>query len=177
MNALDYQIFLLSLLPLTELRATIPLAQSLGIPPLRAFLLAVGGNLIPIIPLLLGLDPLSRLLLNFPAVDRVFRRILAKTREKGRQVNRYGILGLFLFVAIPFPGTGAYTGAVLAWLLGLNKMHSLTAISGGVILAGILVSLASIGVIKAVVFLEIEYLLGILLVILALWIIWRKRNR
>lgn len=173
MNAIEYQIFFLSLLPITELRATIPLAQSLGIQPLRAFIIAVGGNLIPIIPLLLGLEPLSRLLVNFPPIDRLFQRILAKTRNKGKQVNKYGFLGLFMFVAIPFPGTGAYSGAILSWLFGFNKLYSFIAISGGVILAGILVSFASIGIIKTATFLEIEYLLGIMFVI-AIFIIRRK---
>lgn len=176
MNTIEYQIFFLSLLPITELRATIPLAQSLGIEPLRAFIIAVGGNLIPIIPLLFGLEPLSRLLINFPIIYKLFNKLLIKTRDKGKQVNRYGFLGLFLFVAIPFPGTGAYSGAILAWLLGFNKLYSFIAITGGVILAGILVSLASIGIIKTATFLEIEYLLGILLIVAIVLIKRRKKS-
>lgn len=176
MTALDYQIFFLSLLPVTELRATIPLAQSLGLSPLRAFFLAVAGNLLPILPLLWGLEPLSRVLRYLPAVDRLFQKILARTRAKGQQVNKYGILGLFLFVAVPLPGTGAYTGAILAWLLGLHKLCSFFAIAGGVIFAGIIVSLVSMGVLKTFAYLEVEILLGVLLLALIFGIIRRRRR-
>lgn len=168
MTLLDWQILFLSILPVTELRATIPLALTLGMSPLRAYGLAVTGNLLPVIPALLLIDPVSRWLRYIPPVDRIFQKILQRTRKKTRSVEKYGVVGLFLFVAVPFPITGAWTGIIIAWLLGMNIAQAALAISCGVALAGVLVTLASLGVIKMALHYDIEYFLVILLVILCL---------
>ena len=177
MSFVEWQVLILSMLPVTELRATIPLALALGVAPFKAYLLAVLGNLIPIVPILLLLEPLSLWLRRFPAVGSIFQKILARTRRKGAQVQKYGILGLLFFVAVPLPGTGAWTGAFLAWLLGLNIMLSVIAISAGVIMAGILVMLASLGVVKMALIYELEYIFAFFVLLLFIYAWYKRRGR
>lgn len=178
MSTTDWQIILLSALPVTELRATIPLALALGLSPLRAMTLAVCGNLLPILPLVCFLEPLSRRLRQHPFLDDIFQKVLTKTRRKGSGVQKYGALGLLLFVAVPLPGTGAWSGAILAWLLGINPFYTLWALSGGVILAGLAVTLASLGLVKIANFLyDLEYLAGALFLAILICLLYRKRKK
>jgi len=176
MTLSEWQILIFSALPVTELRVTIPLAISKGMSAQQAFILAVAGNLIPVVPLLLWLEPLSKWLCRFPFLDFLFQKILLRTRRREQRVRRYGMFGLFLFVAIPFPGTGAWTGAILAWLLGLPVIASAVAISVGVVLAGIIVALASIGVIQLAYVYDFEYLL-IVTFIVALFMFWYRKKK
>jgi len=174
----DWYILLLSALPVTELRFTIPLAiMKFEMGALRAFILAVLGNLLPVVPILLLLDPLSRLLRYFSPVDRIFQRILQASRRKGKQVEKYGLIGLLLFVSVPAPGTGAWTGAIIAWLLGFNRLYSSIVIGLGVIVAGTIVTLASIGVLQAAVVYDLELVLAVLLVLGALYLYLQFRKK
>lgn len=173
----DWIIFFLSALPVTELRVTIPLALGLGMAPLRAVTLAVLGNLLPIIPILVLLEPLSKLLHYFPYINRLFQKVLTLSRRKGKQVEKYGVLGLLLFVAVPLPGTGAWTGAILAWLLGLNILSSALAIGLGVVSAGIIVTLASVGVLQATIVYDLEFALILFLACGAVHVIYRLKKR
>ena len=175
MTLSDWQIIIFSALPVTELRVTIPLALANGMSMQKAFILAVTGNIIPVVPLLLWLEPISKWLRQFPFLDFLFQKILLRTRRREQRVRWYGTLGLLLFVAIPFPGTGAWTGAILAWLLGLPVLSSAVAISLGVFLAGIIVSLASAGVIQIAYVYEFEYFLAAILVIV-LFFIWHRKK-
>jgi uncharacterized membrane protein len=176
MTAGDWKILVLSALPLTELRATIPLALDGGIPPLRAFFLAVLGNLIPVVPILVLLEPVSLLIRRFPFVDRIFQSILVRTRQREGQVKKYGLLGLIIFVAVPLPGTGAWTGALLAWLFGLNPVLATAAISLGVILAGAAVTLASIGIIQLAPDYGIKVLLLVIVLAIGGYLFRRKKE-
>jgi len=137
------------MLPVIELRGAIPLGISLGLSPLSAALAALAGNLL-IIPLLLWLVPvLVDWMVRFPWFKTAWERLEAKLRLKGEDaVQRYGALGLLLFVAIPLPGSGAWTGALIAVVLGLKKRYAAPAIALGVIVAAVLVTLASTGVLK-----------------------------
>lgn len=176
-----WYIFLLSMLPLTELRVTIPLAiTTLGMNPWTAFLLAIAGNLVPVIPILLLLAPLEKWLSRFPWAGSLLQKFLRKARAKGGQVKKYGALGLALFVGVPLPGTGAWTGAAIAWLLGMPIRTAFLAIGAGVIIAGLLVTFASIGLVKVAVIYGLEFLLGMLL-FLALcifgWRLWCRKKK
>ena len=146
--------FLIATLPVAELRGAIPWA--LAPPPVggglswqEAYFWAVMGNLLPV-PFLLGLlGPLSEHLRRWGPADRFFGWLFARTRRRGRLVERYGPLGLVLFVGIPLPVTGAWTGAVAAFLFGVPSRRALPAIVLGVLLAGAIVTLASLGVLGA----------------------------
>jgi uncharacterized membrane protein len=140
--------FLIAMLPISELRGAIPYAFGRGMTWQQAYLWSVAGNFIPVIPLLLFLEPISELLSRkYPLCRRFFQWLFARTRKRGRLVERYEALGLILFVGIPLPVTGAWTGTVAAFLFGIRFRYALPAIILGILLAGTVVTLASLGVI------------------------------
>ena len=134
---------LIAMLPVIELRGAIPVAAFLGLDPWESFTAAVIGNLIPVPPLVFLLEPVQKWLSEHSRpFDRFFRWLFARTRS--RHSARYEALkdvALILFVAIPLPGTGAWTGAAAAYVFGVKKRHSLGLISIGVVLAGLAVML------------------------------------
>jgi len=138
----------IAMLPISELRGAIPYALGSGLGWQQAFFWAVLGNAIPVAPLLLFLEPISTFLSRrFPVFQRFFLWLFARTRRRGRVVERYEALGLAIFVAIPLPVTGAWTGTVAAFLFGIRFRYALPAILVGILTAGIVVTLASLGVI------------------------------
>lgn len=143
------QVLLVSALPIAELRGGLPLALALGFSPAAAYALAVGGNLLPVPFLLLGLDRIMRLVRVLPGpLGRAGRWYLAWQQERHHaRFRRWGPWALVLFVAIPLPMTGAWTGCLAAFLLGIPLRRSLPRIALGVLLAGGIVLAASLGLI------------------------------
>jgi len=131
--------------PIAELRGGIPLAISQGYTPAAAFLLAVLGNLLVVPVLLVGFRYGEELLLRWRASRALLEWVFARTRRKGRLIDRAGPVALVLLVAIPLPGTGAWTGAIAARLFGIPMRKSLPWIGVGVLIAGIIVLLVSLG--------------------------------
>lgn len=130
--------------PISELRGAIPIAISIyDFRWYWAFLFAVIGNLIPVPFLLLLLNKIIPLLEKLPVLDRLVPWFLDRTRRRGKWVERYERIGIMLFVAIPLPITGAWTGSILAVLLGIKFRHSLLSIAGGVLIAGVIVTCAT----------------------------------
>ena len=125
--------------PVIELRGGIPLALSQGFSPAAAFALALLGNLAVVPILLWGFQWIENLLMRWTFTQRLLEWIFARSRRKGRWIERLGSLGLVLLVAIPLPGTGAWTGAIAARLLGISNKKALVWITVGVLIAGILV--------------------------------------
>jgi uncharacterized membrane protein len=133
---------LLCVLPVAELRGGLPYALAGGVPPLPAYLMCVATNALVGPLVLLFLSSLHRLLDRWPAYHRLFERLVERSRRKTHgAVERWGYWGLLLFVAIPFPLTGAYTGALGSWVLGMRRGRSILFIALGVALAGVIVSL------------------------------------
>jgi len=131
----------LSFLPISELRGAIPYAVARGVPLSAAFVLAVGCNVLVAPFAFLFLGTLHGLLHRWGFYARLFDRIVEKARGKvGRTVEKYGYWGLLVFVAIPLPVTGAWTGALGAWVLGLHQRKASLYIALGVLAAGIVVS-------------------------------------
>src|SRR5690606_1335439 len=95
---LSIKIIIAACIPVTELRAAIPVGIAMGIPPFEAFFLGVIGNIIPIIPLLLFFPAFYHFLSRIPLFQRLLGNLIERTRAKGRQVEKYGALGLMLFV-------------------------------------------------------------------------------
>lgn len=132
--------FLIAMLPVAELRGSLPAAINLfNIPWPVAFLLSVSGNLLPVPFLLLFLGQVIRFSHKVPLFEKVVNSVLARTRLKSKIVEKYAAPGLAIFVAIPLPATGAWTGAILAFLLGMRWWVALLAISAGVVMAGVIV--------------------------------------
>ncbi len=135
-----------TLLPWVELRGGIPLGVAMGYHPVLICAVSVAANCLVIVPSFVALDLLySRWLGRLPWMRRQVGRVRA---QGGRFVERYELLGLALFVAVPLPGTGAYSGTLLAWLLGLDRRRATIAIAIGVLGAGIAVTLAVTGLIS-----------------------------
>ena len=134
---------LVTVSPISELRGGIPLGISLGLDPLFTFLIAIVANALIFFPVFFALRLFyDKLLSRIPLFDRY----LDNLRKRGKpKVDRYGFWGLFLFVAVPLPLTGAYTGTILAWLLDVDWKNAFPAVGVGVIVAGIVVFLITLG--------------------------------
>ena len=141
------KVFFTAAAPISELRGAIPLAiLDLNISWPLAFVVAFAGNLLPVPFLLLLLGPLARIVSKVPVLDRILQWVFSISRRRGGIVETYGLLGLVLFVAIPAPVTGAWTGSIVAFLLGIEFKRAFPAIMLGVFIAGVIVtSLTVIG--------------------------------
>jgi uncharacterized membrane protein len=143
--------FLLAMAPISELRGAIPYAMTVGGMSWQdAFLVSVIGNFVPVIPILLLIGPVSEWLRRYPAFDRFFDWLFARTRRKGKVIERFEALGVCLFVAIPLPMTGAWTGAAAAFVFGVRPRYAIPAIAAGILIAGTIVTLVVTGAITFV---------------------------
>ena len=138
----ELAVFLTSMLPVIELRGALPLAINVfNISWPKAFLIAYIGNLIPTPVILWLLGPVVKLLSKIEIFNRFFTWLFERTRKKSSKViEKYEEIGLMAFVAIPLPGTGAWTGALIAFLFGLDFKKSLLIIAIGVLIAGVIVT-------------------------------------
>lgn len=132
-------VILISALPIFELRVGIPVALYYGFRPWEAYTLAVFGNFLPVPFLLLLLNKLLGIVKKFQSLWRVYELVQLRVERKRKVVEKYGYFGLTIFVAIPFPATGAWTGCLLAFLLGLNNLKASLAILFGILIAGVVV--------------------------------------
>jgi len=140
---------LIAALPIFELRGAIPYAILAG--KLRwqeAYLFAVIGNFLPVIPILVLLERVSNRLMHYPFWNRFFTWLFRRTRRRGTMIERFEALGLAMFVAIPLPVTGAWTGCVAAFLFKIPIRIAVPMIICGILAAGVVVTLASLGVIS-----------------------------
>lgn len=137
-------VIITSALPILELRGGIPVAMTLfNFPWYYALLLAVIGNLLPVPFILLLLDSATRLLSRVRLFNRILTWLFERTRRRGRIIQKYERIGLALFVAIPLPVTGAWTGSLAAVLFGLRFRHASLSILIGVLIAGVIVTCLS----------------------------------
>ncbi len=137
--------FFLSMVPVVELRGGIPLGLSLGLTPAESFLCATLGNMLPVPFLILLTRKVFRWLKKSPRIAPLIEKLETRGHEKGEIVRKYRTAGLIILVAIPLPGTGAWTGALVATLLDLRLKTAIPAILLGVLIAGGLVLAASLG--------------------------------
>jgi len=131
--------------PIFELRGAIPVAiTGFHFPWYYAFLLAVIGNIVPVPLLLLFFNTLPRLLSKIGIPERMFYRLSEHTRQRGKIIERYERIGLMLFVAIPLPITGAWTGSLAAVLFGIKFKQAFLSIFIGILIAGSIVTCLSL---------------------------------
>lgn len=137
-------VVLIAALPLIELRGAIPVGiLVLGIPTAETFLLAMVGNLIPVPFILWLLPPLRRRATRWPLVGPILRWAEARAMKRRATIEKHGFWGLVAFVGVPLPGTGAWTGSLIAVLLHMPPLRALAANVLGVLLAGILIAALS----------------------------------
>ena len=151
---MDIQTILITIffciLPISELRGGLPYALAMGIPIIPAYLLCVFFNALVGPLVYIFLSSIHKILDPWRPYHLLFEKIVARSRKRVHtEVEKYGYAGLILFVAIPLPITGAYTGTLGAWVLGMEKRRSLLVIAAGVCIAGIIVSLVYLLGIKA----------------------------
>jgi len=141
------KVFLISMFPVGELRAGIPLGISYGLSAPEAYFASVAGNIAPIAPILIFLGAVEENIIKKVGIfDNLFQKIVLRTREKSREnIKKYGVVGLITFVAVPLPATGAWTGALVAHIFGLDKKLAFVCIALGVAIAGIIVAGFSAG--------------------------------
>ena len=141
-------IFLISMLPIIELRGAIPIGAAIGLPWYLNMIVSVVGNMLPVPFILLfsvkAFEFMKKHNIMIKFIEKIENR--AKKRSEGLATGEF--IGLMLFVAIPFPGTGAWTGALIAALLQFNRKRSFFYIGLGVVIAAVIMTLASYGVIS-----------------------------
>ncbi|MBN2127348.1 MAG: small multi-drug export protein [Candidatus Diapherotrites archaeon] len=156
LNELLYLV-LISFIPGIELRGAIPTGILLyGLNPLLVFFVSTLANIILILPIYIFLGFFFDLIKNLPILKTLIQRIQLKAEK---YVEKYGFIGLTVFVAIPLPLTGAYSGVLGAYLLGIKKRKAIPAISLGVLIAGVIVTILSVLALNG--FDGIKFLLGI----------------
>ena len=140
----EMAVFLVSMIPLVEERGGLLLASMLGIPMWRGILFCVLGNILPIPFILLFIKKIFHWM-----ADHHMSKIVVKMEEKAKKnkpkIDKYGQLGLTLFVGIPLPGTGAWTGALVASLFDMDLKRASISIFLGIILAAIIMTAVSYG--------------------------------
>ncbi len=136
----EIKTIIVSMLPIFEVRGALPLAMQIyGMHWIKAFTLSVVGNIIPVIPILLLLDPVSKYLMRYPFFNKFFTWLFERTRKKSDIIEKYETLGLMIFVAIPLPLTGAWSGCVAAFLFGIRFWYACIAVCLGILIAGVIV--------------------------------------
>lgn len=138
---------LVSMIPVVELRGGIPFGVAAGLPVWAAYLAAVIGNLIPVPFIVVYIRRIFMFMRqNMPRLNSVVDKMEQKAHLKSASVLKYQYLGLAIFVAIPLPGTGAWTGALVAAFLDMRLKKAMPSIMGGVLSAGLIISILSYGV-------------------------------
>lgn len=138
---------LVSMVPVIELRGGIPFGVAAGLPVWMAMLAAVIGNLIPVPFIIVYIRRIFQWMRRrMPRFGGMIDRLEAKAHLKGKKVQKYQYFGLAIFVAIPLPGTGAWTGALAAAFLDMRLRKALPSIVAGVLVAGVVVSAITYGV-------------------------------
>lgn len=134
-------VIFMAAMPISELRGSIPLALSLGMSFSQAFWLSIIGNTVFIAPALFLFAPISERLRRFRAWSRFFDWVFAHTKKNADLIQKYEAWGLAMFVAVPLPLTGAWSGVIAASLFKIRFRYAYAAIVGGVLCAGLIVIL------------------------------------
>lgn len=145
-------VLLLSMMPIVEARGSIVYGIAIGLNPLQVLAISVIGNLViaPILIPVLNLVErvLRRLNGRVKHLVALYLNLLDNIRGRGRKyIDKYGLLGLTIFVAVPIPGSGAWTGSVLAYIVGFKYIKSIVAINIGVLATALIVWLSALGII------------------------------
>lgn len=139
-------VFIVSMIPLIELRGSVIVGTAFGLPWLNVLLLSLLGNLIPIPFILVFGEKLIAWLKKVPLFSKLTHWYEARLMSKSDTIQKYCFYGLWLFVGIPLPGTGAWSGSVIAALLDIPPKKAFTAVACGVLTAGIIMTIGSRGI-------------------------------
>ena len=142
-------IFLVSMLPVLELRGGMIAAKLLGVELVKAFVICYIGNILPIPFILLFIRRIFKFLKRFKSTGKLVEKLEVRSMRKSEKVKKWRNWGLLAFVAIPLPGTGGWTGALIAALLDIRIKSSFPIIALGVLIANLIMSIFSYGLLGA----------------------------
>lgn len=142
----DLTVFIISMIPILELRGGLIAAKVLSIPYVRALILCIIGNIIPIPFILLFINKIFEWLKNFRITRRIVEKLEKRAMGKSDSIQKYEFLGILLFVGIPLPGTGAWTGSLIAALLRIKLRKAVPAVFLGILLAAAIMSFVAYGI-------------------------------
>lgn len=143
-------IFIISLFPVLELRGGMIAAKLLDVEFLKAFFICYAGNILPIPFILLFIRKIFQFLKKYKKIGSLIEKLEIRSMRKSDKVKKYRLWGLLAFVAIPLPGTGGWTGSLIAALLDMRISHSFPVIALGVLIANIIMSIFSYGLLGAI---------------------------
>ena len=144
-------VFIISLMPILELRGGLIAATLLGLKSIPSFIICFIGNIIPIPFILWLITPIFNKLKKTKLFSGLVNKIESKAISKKDQIEKLQYIGLMLFVGIPLPGTGAWTGCLIAALLNMDKKKSMLYATLGVIMAGIIMMILSYGILDNII--------------------------
>ena len=139
--------FLISMVPVIELRGALPIGVGMGLEPWVALVVSIIGNMVPVPFIIIFIRRILNWMHRFEKFDRLAKRLEAKAERQGDKLVKYETLGLFLLVAVPLPGTGAWTGSLVAALFDLRLKTAIPTIFAGVVAAGLVVFFITYGVV------------------------------
>ena len=143
-------VFIISLMPILELRGGLIAAALLKLDPLPSYIISIVGNIIPIPLILWFLDSVFAFMKKHNILKKIVLFCEKKGNEKKGKIEKYGFWGLVLFVGLPLPGTGAWTGCLIATILRMNRKKAFLAAMLGVLMASIIMMLISFGLLRAI---------------------------
>lgn len=141
----DLVVFIVSMFPIVELRGGMIAAAIYNIPVLKAFALCIAGNLLPIPFILLFINKIFEVMKKWSFTKIIVEKLEKRALNNSDKISNYEFVGLMLFVGIPLPGTGAWTGALIASLLRLKVKKSFLSITCGVLIASLIMFVVSYG--------------------------------
>ena len=144
-------VFIISLLPILELRGGLIAAALLGLDPIPSYIISIIGNLLPIPFILLLINKILNWMRKSKHLKKIASWLDSKVEKHKGQIEKYGYLGIILFVGIPLPGTGAWTGSLIASVLNMDKKKTFLAVIVGVFIASIIMMLLSYGILANIV--------------------------
>ncbi len=144
--------FVISLLPVLELRGGLLAAGALDLNPVLAYIISIIGNLLPIPFILLFLNKIFDWMRKFKFFSKIVKKLEAKAQKHKDKFEKGEFIALILFVGIPLPGTGAWTGSLIASLIGMDKKKAMIAIILGVLMASVIMMILSYGVLNNIMY-------------------------
>ena len=144
-------VFIISILPILELRGGLLAAALLGLDPLPSYIISIVGNLLPIPFILLLINKILNKMRNSKKTKKIAEFLDKKVTKRKGQIEKYGYLGIVLFVGIPLPGTGAWTGSLIASVLEMDKKKTFLSVLLGVIMASIIMMIISFGLVANII--------------------------
>jgi len=145
---IELTVLITAAMPIIELRGAIPIGISLGMNPIHATIISFIGSMIPVPFILFGIRPIFNYLKKTKLLKNKIDKITSKTLNNGGKIQKYGAWGLVLFVGVPLPGTGVWSGSLAAALLDIRFKWAFPAILVGNLIAAILIMTLSHGVVK-----------------------------